>query len=120
MDLLHQVMANLEVDEGKAEKGIGAILMALRMSTDESTFTKVKQSIRGAESMMGRSLMSGGRTGEMAMMAGPGALMAALAAAGFAKDDVPRLARLVLEYVRPALGGPGVEKFFEQAPALKG
>jgi hypothetical protein len=120
MDLLHQVMANLEIDEGKAEKGVGAILMALRLSLDEGTFTKVKQTIRGAESMMGRSLMSGGRTGEMAMLAGPGALLASLAAAGFEKDDVPRLARLVLEFVRPAIGGPNVEKFYEQAPALRG
>src|SRR5918996_3506901 len=120
MDLVRQVMANLEVDEAQAERGIGAMLMALRMSVDESTFTKLKQTIHGAESMMGRSLMSGGRTGEMAMMAGPGALMVALTAAGFEKDDAPRLARLVLEFIRPTIGGENVEKFYEQAPALKG
>ena len=113
-------MANLEVDEAQAERGIGAMLMALRMSVDESTFTKLKQTIHGAESMMGRSLMSGGRTGEMAMMAGPGALMVALTAAGFEKDDAPRLARLVLEFIRPTIGGENVAKFYEQAPALKG
>ena len=120
MDLLQQVMANLEITEAKAEKGIGAILMALRMSVDKETFEKAKRSINGAESMMGRSLMSGGRTGEMAAMVGPGALAASLAAAGFAKDDAPRLARLVLEFLRPTIGGDGVEKFFEAAPALRG
>jgi hypothetical protein len=119
MDLLHQVMANLEVDEGKAEKGIGAMLMALRMSVDKDMFEKAKKAIPGAERMMGHSLMSGGRTGEMAMMAGPGALIVSLAAAGFSKDDVPRLARIVLEYLRPTISGANVDKFYEQAPALK-
>ena len=37
MDLVQQVAANLEVDAGKAEKGIGAILMALRMQLDGDT-----------------------------------------------------------------------------------
>lgn len=119
MDLMHQVMSNLEVPEGKAEKGVGAILMALRMSVDKDTFEKAKQAIPHAERMMGHSLMSGGRTGEMAMMAGPGALIVSLAAAGFDKDDVPLLARIVLEYLRPTIGGPNVDKFYEQAPALR-
>jgi hypothetical protein len=40
MDLVHQVAANLEIEAGKAEKGIGAILMALRMNLDGETFKK--------------------------------------------------------------------------------
>jgi hypothetical protein len=46
--------------------------------------------------------------------------MAGLAAAGFHKEDVPRLGRLVLEYLRPTLGNEAVEKFLAGAPALKG
>jgi len=54
---------------------------------------------------MGRALMGGARTGEMAALIGPAGLLAALAAAGYQKDDIPRLGRLVLEHLRPAIGG---------------
>jgi hypothetical protein len=53
-------------------------------------------------------------------MVGPGALMAGLAAAGFRKDDVPRLGRIVMEYLRPSIGNEAVEKFLAGAPALQG
>jgi hypothetical protein len=51
---------------------------------------------------------------------GPAGLYAALAAAGFQKDDIPRLGRIVLEYLRPAIGSANVEKFLASAPALRG
>ncbi len=120
MDLVQQIVANLEVEERQAEKGIGAILMALRMSSDHATFEKAKAAVPDAESYMGRSLMSGARTGEMVVMAGPTALLAGLAAAGFKKDDVPRLGRIVMEYLRPTIGNAAVQKFLDEAPALKG
>src|SRR6266853_1104258 len=104
MDLVHQVAANLEIEAGKAEKGIGAILMALRMNLDGDTFNKVKHVLPNSESLMGRALMGGARTGEMAALVGPAGLLAALAAAGYQKDDIPRLGRLVLEQLRPAIG----------------
>src|SRR2546422_5218527 len=87
MDLVHQVAANLEIEAGKAEKGIGAILMALRMNLDGETFKKVKHVLPNSESLMGRALMGGARTGEMAALIGPAGLLAALAAAGYQKDD---------------------------------
>src|SRR5467141_376159 len=55
MDLVHQVAANLEIEAGKAEKGIGAILMALRMNLDGDTFNKVKHVLPNSESLMGRA-----------------------------------------------------------------
>src|SRR5438034_8842341 len=70
MDLVHQVAANLEIEAGKAEKGIGAILMALRMNLDGETFKKVKHVLPNSESLMGRALMGGARTGEMAALIG--------------------------------------------------
>src|SRR2546427_434468 len=97
MDLVHQVAANLEIEPEKAEKGIGAILMALRMNLDGETFKKVKHVLPNSESLMGRALMGGARTGEMAALVGPAGLLAALAAAGYQKDDIPRLGRRVLE-----------------------
>jgi hypothetical protein len=120
MELLQQVMANLEIDESKAQKGIGAILTALRMSSGKETFEHVKGVVPNAESMMGHAMMSGARTAEIVAPFGPSGLMAALAAAGIGKDDVPRLGRIVMEYLRPSVGSPVVDAFLEKAPALKG
>src|SRR5438034_8063519 len=89
MDLVHQVAANLEIEAGKAEKGIGAILMALRMNLDGETFKKVKHVLPNSESLMGRALMGGARTGEMAALIGPAGLLAALAAAGYLERRYP-------------------------------
>lgn len=120
MELLQQVVANLEIEENKAEKGIGAILTALRLSSDKATFEQVKAVVPNAESMMGHALMSGARTAEMSAPVGPGGLMAALAAAGVRKDDIPRLGRIVLEFLRPSVGSPVIDAFLEKAPGLKG
>src|SRR3989442_6557745 len=70
MDLVDQIVANLEVEPGQAEKGIGAILMAMRMAVDKATFEKVRVAVPNHESYMGRALMSGARTGEMIGVAG--------------------------------------------------
>src|SRR2546422_11730573 len=76
MDLVEQIVANLEVEPGQAEKGIGAILMAMRTAVDKSTFEKVRVAVPNHESYMGRALTSGARTGEMIGVAGPAALLA--------------------------------------------
>src|SRR6267143_4207877 len=120
MDLLQQVTAKLKVDEGKAEKGIGAVLMALRMNLPKETFEQVKHAIPNSERLMGHALMSGSRTAEMAVVTGPATLLAALAAAGIKKDDIPRVGRLVTDAVRPVIGAPAVDKFLAAIPALKG
>src|SRR5260221_4268887 len=104
MDLVPQIVANLEVEEGQAEKGVGAILMALRMAVDKPTFEKVKVAVPNHESYMGRALMSTARTGEMIGVMGPAALMAGLSAAGFQKDDMLRLGPILAACLRPALG----------------
>ena len=109
-----------KVEESKAEKGIGAILMALRVSLDRETFAAVKGVLPNCESLMGRALMSGARTGEMAALVGPAGLMAALAAAGYQKGDLPRLGHIVLEHLRPTIGSERVERFLDGAPALRG
>lgn len=120
MDIVDQVVANLGVEPGQAEKGVGAILMALRMVVDKPTFEKVKTAVPNFESYMGRALMSAARTGEMIGVAGPAALMAGLSAAGFKKDDVPKLGRIVLEQLRPTVGNDTIERFLDGAPALRG
>jgi hypothetical protein len=119
MDLVALIVAHLAVEPGQAEKGIGAILMAMRMSVDKATFEKVRVAVPGHESYMGRALMSGARTGEMIGYAGPAGLLAGLSAAGFRKDDVPRLGRIVLEHLRPSVGNEAIETFLAGAPVLK-
>lgn len=120
MDLVQQVAANLEVETGQAEKGVGAILMAMRMVVDKPTFEKVRAAVPNHERCMGHALMSGARTGELLGVVGPAALMAGLAAAGFTKEDVPRLGRIVMEHLRPSIGNDTVERFLDGAPALRG
>lgn len=120
MDLVQQVVATLGVQPGQAEKGVGAILVALRMSLDKTIFEKVRTAVPNHESYMGRALMSGARTGEMIGVAGPAALAAGLSAAGFQKDDVPRLGRIVMDHLRGPLGNDAIERFLDGAPALKG
>jgi len=119
MDLVHHVAANLEIDAGKAEKGIGAILVALRMNLDGDTFKAVKHALPNSESLMGHALMGGARTGEMAALVGPAGLLAALAVAGYQKDDIPRLGRIVLEHLRSAIGTDKLEEFLRMAPMLR-
>jgi len=119
MDLLDQVVANLKIETGTAEKGIGAILVALRMSVPPPEFERIKAAVPTTERMMGHALMSGGRTGEIAAPVGPAGLLAALGAAGVLKEDVPKLARIVVEFLRPAVGGAALDKFLDAHPPLK-
>jgi hypothetical protein len=46
--------------------------------------------------------------------------MAGLSAAGFRKEDVPRLGRIVMEHLRPSLGNDTVQRFLDGAPVLRG
>ena len=112
MDLVEQIVENLSVEPGQAEKGIGVILISMRMSVDKASFEKVRAAVPAHESYMGHALMSAAaRTGEMIGVAGPAALSAGLTAAGFRKEDVPRLGRIVLEHLRPSVGNDVIDKF---------
>src|SRR5256885_10593082 len=119
MDLVGQIVANLEVEPGQAEKGIGAILMAMRMAVDKATFEKVRVAVPNHESYMGRALMSGARTGEMIGVAGPAALMAGLSAARFCKGNVPRPGWIRLEHPRPTVRKHAIDQIPAGAPALQ-
>jgi hypothetical protein len=55
----------------------------------------------------------------MIAVAGSAALSAGLTAAGFRREDVPRLGRIVLEHLRPSVGNDVIEKFLAGAPVLK-
>jgi len=119
MDLAHHVAANLEIPVASAERGVGAILNALRMIVPRDLFDRVKASLPDAESYMGRALMSAARTGEMPGPTGPSGLARALLTAGIKHEDMPLLGRIVLEHVRPIIGEEAVATFRGLAPVLK-
>jgi hypothetical protein len=85
LDLVSQVVASLAIESRKAEQGVGVILAALQMELDRAACETVRRALPNSESFMGRALMSGARTGEMATLSGPSGLLAALAAAGYTK-----------------------------------
>jgi hypothetical protein len=120
MDLAQHVAANLEVPGSVAERGIGAMLNALRMVVSRETFEQVKTAVPDAESFMGRALMSAARTGEMPGPTGPSGLARALLTAGIKREDMPRLGRIVLEHLRPLIGEEAIRHFLDVAPALRG
>lgn len=119
MDLAHHVAANLEVPGAVAERGIGAILNALRMVVPRELFEQVKAAVPDAESYMGRALMSAARTGEMPGPTGPSGLARALLTAGIRREDMARLGRIVLEHVRPVIGEQTIRQFLDVAPVLR-
>jgi len=119
LDLAHHVAANLEIPVANAERGVGAILNALRMILPREVFERVKTSLPDAESYMGRALMSAARTGEMPGPTGPSGLARALLTAGIKHEDMALLGRIVLEYVRPVIGEEALKTFRDLAPVLK-
>jgi hypothetical protein len=119
VDLVQRIAADLKIDEGKAERGIGAILAVLRVSVGREAFDRVKDALPGSERWVGRALMSGGRTAELPALGAPSALGAALAAAGYDAQEVPHLARIALDVLRPILGDPATERLLAAAPGLR-
>lgn len=119
MDLAQHVAANLEIPSSTAERGVGAMLNALRMVVPRETFERIKVTVPDAESYMGRALMSAARTGEMPGPTGPSGLMRALLTAGIKHEDMPRLGRIVLEHLRPVIGEHTVSQFLVIAPVLR-
>jgi hypothetical protein len=120
MDLIDRVTQHFKADRAKAEKAVGAVLSALRTTMDKAAWEKVKHAVPDAELFVGRSmLVGGGRTAEMAPIVAPSTLLAALAAQGWRKEEVPQLAKAVLEDLRPAVGDQAVERFLTAAPGLK-
>jgi hypothetical protein len=119
MDLIERVCQSFAADRAKAEKGVGAVLSALRVSVDKEAYEKVRVAVPGADALIGKAMAPGGRTAEMAALVAPGTLLAALAAQGWKKDEVAPLTTLVVEHLRPFVGDAGADKFYKGAPGLK-
>lgn len=113
MDIIERVSQTFAVDRARAEKGVGAILSALRVSIDKAGFDKVKAAVPGAEGLIGKALTPGGRTAEMAALVAPSTLLAALAAQGWKKEEIPTLGRLVLDELRPIVGDAAADRVYK-------
>lgn len=113
MDLIEQVTQAFAVDRAKAEKGVGAVLSALRVSIDKAGFDKLKTAVPGAEALIGKAMSPGGRTAEMAALVAPSTLLAALAAQGWKKEEVPAMVKLVLDQLRPIVGDAATDRVFK-------
>jgi hypothetical protein len=119
MNLIDQVSQSLNADRATAEKGVGAVLSALRTTLDKEGWAGVKKAIPDAEAFVGRSMaVGGGRTAEMAPIVAPSTLLAALAAQGWKKDQIPTLARLVIDAVQASLPQGALKTFLDRAPGL--
>ena len=119
MDLIERVCHSFAADRAKAEKGVGAVLSALRLSIDKDAYDKVKAALPAADVLIGKAMAPGGRTAEMAAVVAPSTLLAALAAQGWKKEEVGPLATLVAEHLRALVGDAGIDKFYQGAPGLK-
>ena len=120
MDLIDRITQKFKADRAKAEKGVGAVLSALRTTIDKETWEQVKKAVPDAELFVGRSmLVGGGRTAEMAPIVAPSTLLAALATQGWRKDEIPQLAQLVIDDVRAGVGDAAVQRFIAASPGLK-
>jgi len=119
VDLVERIASELKIDEGKAERGIGAILAVLQIGVGREAFDRVKKELPNSERWMGRALMSGGRTGELPALGAPSALLAALTSAGYDKQEIPHLARIVFGALRPILGDQATDRLLAAAPGLR-
>jgi hypothetical protein len=113
MDLVTHVSQAFTVDRARAEKAVGAILSALRVSIDKAGFEKVKAAVPGAEGLIGKAMQPGGRTAEMAALVAPSTLLAALASQGWNKEEIPNLLRAVLDLLRPVVGDAAADRVFQ-------
>lgn len=113
MDLIERVSQGFAVDRAKAEKGVGAVLSALRVSIDKAGFEKVKEAVPGAEGLIGKAMAPGGRTAEMAALVAPSTLLAALATQGWKKEEVAAVVRLIVDELRPIVGDAAADRVFK-------
>lgn len=119
MSLLDDVQQQLEVDEVKAVRGLGALFIAIRMAVDAKTFSLVAAAFPNAGEWMQEAPLQGGRTGEMLAMATPGAVIRILGFAGYPKDQVPAIGALVGGAVKDIMPPAAYRELVATLPMLE-
>lgn len=118
MSLLDDVQQQLEVDEAKAIRGLGAMFIAVRMAVDAKTFSLVAAAFPHVGEWMQEAPFQGGRTGEMLAMATPGAVTRILGFAGYPKEQVPVIGALVGGAVRDIMSPSAYQDLVDTLPML--
>ncbi|NIM50111.1 MAG: hypothetical protein GTN62_07215 [Gemmatimonadales bacterium] len=118
MDVLQRVASELSTDENRAEQGLGAVFIAVRIATDAKTFSQVSRSMPDAGTWMQRAPFSAGRTGEMLAMATPAALKRVLRLAGFSDEQIMKLCTIAGAALRDA-APEAYEESLKKLPLLK-
>lgn len=95
MNLAHEVTERLAVDEAQARRGLGTLFVAIRMALDMRTFTAIATAFPDCGEWMVEAPFQGDGTGEMLVMATPGAVKRTLAAAEYDGERATELCRLV-------------------------
>lgn len=117
MDVLQRVASELSIDENRAEQGLGAVFIAVRMATDGKTFSQVSRAMPETGTWMQRAPFSAGRTGEMLAMATPAALKRVLGLAGFSDEQTTKLCTLAGAALRDA-APKAYEESLKKLPSL--
>ncbi len=95
MDLVLVVTQRLTVDEAQARRGLGTLFVAIRMAVDMRTFTTIAAAFPDVGEWMVEAPFQGDGTGEMLVMATPGAVRRTLAVADYDDDRATELCRIV-------------------------
>ena len=103
MDLLVEVTTEIGVEQSVAESGLGTVFTTLRLSLDADSFDQIRAVDPRVDDWVGKTIIGGGRTGEMLALAGPQAFARNLGAAGFTPEKGEQLLDIVFEHLRVSL-----------------
>lgn len=119
MDLVSTVTTELGVTEERAVQGIGALFVAIRMTTDARSFTRITDAFPDAGTWMQRASFKHGHTGEMLAMVTPGAVRRVLSTAGYGEDQIPQLGAIVGDAVAAHLDDEVLRHLTDTLPLLR-
>lgn len=95
MNLVQEVTERLSVDERQARRGLGTLFVAIRMALDMRSFTTIATAFPDVGEWMVEAPFQGDGTGEMLVMATPGAVKRTLAVADYDDERAAELCRIV-------------------------
>lgn len=110
MDIVKQVTDQLGTDENKAKDGVGLLLFAVRIATDQKTFDAIKGAYPDAQALFNRALAAGGRTAEMLALTKPEGVRQTLVTARYTPEELTRLGTIVKEAFVGAVDEASAEK----------
>lgn len=126
-DLIAGIVAQLGIDEGLAQKGVGAVLSVLQDHADQGDMSALLSALPGAQDLLAE-FAAGGDGGGGGLLGGlSGALGGSLGGAigtllksGLDKDQLQQLVPLFLGYAKEQAGDELVGRVVGAVPGLDG